>query len=225
MIPNWSFESPVTLVSPGVSLLPRTHPNPSTCALTIQSYHHHKTTNEAILFLAQLTKWHRTGHLPLQRNRKIIIVKLPSSNYSETNYFLELRTHLMKNTKKFPRNGRRIGSELGPVPTLSRFKMAGQQIWDNNNCIISMQGFAWVIFLYGWMDRWFHLFSSKGLGKSQFTSILLTEARISLYNLRMYGHAPLLMGIYNNYSGYCKVRRRLYVNEHFDKLNLSGKDI
>ena len=26
------------------------------------------------------------------------------------------------------------------------------------------------------------------------------------------------MGIYNNYSGYYKVRRRLYLNEPFDKL-------
>ena len=33
------------------------------------------------------------------------------------------------------------------------------------------------------------------------------------------------MGIYNNYSGYYKVRRRLYVNEPFDKLNLSGKNV
>ena len=62
------------------------------------------------------------------------------------------------------------------------------------------------------MDGWFNFFSSKGLGKSQFTFIL-------------YGHAPLLMGIYNNYSRYYKVRRRLYVNEPYDKLNLSGKDI
>ena len=77
----------------------------------------------------------------------------------------------------------------------------------------------------GWMDGWFHFFSSKGLRKSQFTSIPLTEARICLYNLRMYGHAPLLMGLYNNYSRYYKVRRRLYVNEPFDKLNLSGKNI
>ena len=75
------------------------------------------------------------------------------------------------------------------------------------------------------MDGWFHFFSSKGLGKSEVTSILFTEARICLYNLCMYGHAPLLMGIYNNYSGYYKVRRRLYVNEPFDKLNLSGKNI
>ena len=30
------------------------------------------------------------------------------------------------------------------------------------------------------VDGWFHSFSSKGLGKSQFTSILLTEARICL---------------------------------------------
>ena len=54
--------------------------------------------------------------------------------------------------------------------------------------------------------------------------MLLTEARICLYNLRMYGHVPLPMGIYNNYSRCYKVRRRLYVNEPFDKLNLSGKD-
>ena len=62
-------------------------------------------------------------------------------------------------------------------------------------------------------------------GKSHFTSIVLTEARICLYNVRMYGHTPLLMGIYNNYSGYYKVRRRLYVNESFDKLNLPRKNI
>ena len=70
-----------------------------------------------------------------------------------------------------------------------------------------MQGFVWDIFFIKAkqaffielsllpVDGWFHFFSSKGLGKSQFTSILLTEARICLCNLRMYGHAPLLMGI------------------------------
>ena len=41
----------------------------------------------------------------------------------------------------------------------------------------------------------------------------------------MYSHAPLQMGIYNNYSGYYKVRRRLYVSEPFDKLNISGENI
>ena len=41
----------------------------------------------------------------------------------------------------------------------------------------------------------------------------------------MYSHAPLQMGIYNNYSGYYKVRRGLYVTEPFDKPNLSGKNI
>ena len=99
-----------------------------------------------------------------------------------------------------------------------------------------MQGFVWVIFLKKatkafvypgllTVDGWFHFFSSKGLGKSQFTRILLTDSRICLYNLCKYGHAPLLMGIYNNYSGYYKVGRRLYVNEPFDKLNLSGKNV
>ena len=97
-----------------------------------------------------------------------------------------------------------------------------------------MQGFVWVIFLIKakqafcypallTVDGWFHFFSSKGLGKSQFISILLTEARICLCIPRMYGHAPLLMGIYNNFSGYYKVRRRLHVNEPSNKLNLSGK--
>ena len=75
------------------------------------------------------------------------------------------------------------------------------------------------------VDGWFHSFSSKGLGKSQFTSILLTDSRICLYNLSKYRHAPLLMCIYNNYSGYYKVRQRMYVNEPFDKLTLSGKNI
>ena len=80
-----------------------------------------------------------------------------------------------------------------------------------------MQGFVWVIFLKKKEQKlfviqlsncggWFHFFSSKGLGKSEVTSILFTEARLCLYNLCMYGHAPLLMGIYNNYSGYYKVR-------------------
>ena len=59
----------------------------------------------------------------------------------------------------------------------------------------------------------------------RFPSIPLIEACICLYNLRMYGHTPLLMGIYNNYSGYYKVRRRIYVSEPFDKLNLSGKNV
>ena len=99
-----------------------------------------------------------------------------------------------------------------------------------------MQGFVWVVFFIKakqafcypallTVDGWFHFFSSKGLGKSQFTSILLTEARICLYNLRLYGHTLLLMGIYNNHSGCYKVRRRLYVSEPFDNPNLCGKNI
>ena len=97
-----------------------------------------------------------------------------------------------------------------------------------------MQGFVWVVFFIKAkqafcypglliVDGWFYFFSSKRLGKSQFT--LLTEARICLYNLCMYGHTHLLMGIYNNYSGYYKVRRSLYLSEPFDKQNLSGKNI
>ena len=52
-----------------------------------------------------------------------------------------------------------------------------------------MQGFVWVIFLKKkkakkafcypallTVDGWFHLFSSKGLGKSQFTSILVADS-------------------------------------------------
>ena len=97
-----------------------------------------------------------------------------------------------------------------------------------------MQGFVWVIFFKKaskafcyptllTVDGQFHFFSSKGLGKSEVSSILLSEPRICLYNLSMYGHAPLLMGIYNNYSGYYKVRRGLYVNERSVKVTLSGK--
>ena len=149
---------------------------------------------------------------------------------------LEFRTHLMKNTKNSPGKGRRIGWELGPVPTLTKSKMAGQLIWYNNNYIISMQGLVWVIFFNKatktfcypallTVDGWFHFFSFKGLRKSEVTSILLTEARICLYNLCMQGHASLLMGIYNNYSGHYKVRRRLHVNERFVKLTVSGKSI
>ena len=96
MIPNWPFESPVALASAVLPLLPRTHLNPSTCALTMQSCHYRKTTKEAFLFVAQPMTWHCTGHLPLQRN------KVPSKNYPETDRFLEFRTHLMKNRKKIP---------------------------------------------------------------------------------------------------------------------------
>ena len=98
-----------------------------------------------------------------------------------------------------------------------------------------MQGFGWVVFFTKakqalcyptllTVDGWFHFFSSKGLGKSQFTSILLTEARIMFVQSTYKVYAPLLMGIYNTYSGYYKVIRRLYVNETFDNLNLSGKE-
>ena len=138
--------------------------------------------------------------LPLQRNNKSAIKKYP-----ETDRFLEFRTHLMKNNKN-SREKKKDWSRTRSSPDTLQVQNGGQLIWCNNNCIISMQGFVWVIFLKKatkalcypsllTMDGWLHFFSSKGLGKSQFTSILLTEARICLCNLRMYGHAPLLMGI------------------------------
>ena len=57
-----------------------------------------------------------------------------------------------------------------------------------------MQGFVWVVFFIKakqafcypallTVDGWFHFFISKGLGKWQFASIPLPEARICLYNL------------------------------------------
>ena len=124
MIPNWYFESPVALASPVLPLLPRTHLNPSTCALTMQSCHYRKTTKEAFLFLAQPMTWHCTGHLPLQR--KSAIEKL-SWNRSLS----RISKKKKKKQKKFPRNGRRIGRELGPVPTLFKSKMVGQLAWCN----------------------------------------------------------------------------------------------
>ena len=161
-------------------------------------------------------------------HRKIILKQIAFYNFE----------HTWWKTQKFPRNGRRIGWELGLVDlTLFKSKMAGQIIWYHNNCIISTQAFVWVIFLKKatkafrypallTLDGWFHFFSFIGLGKSEVTSILLTEARICLYSLCTYGHAPLLMpGIYNNYSGYYKVRRRLYVNERFVKLTLCSRNI
>ena len=164
MIPDWSSESPVALASPVLSLLPRK--NPSTCALTMQSCHYRKTTKEAFLFLAQPMTWHRTGHLPLQRNKVLSKIKL-----SWNRLLSRISNTPDEKQKKFPRNGRRIGRGLGPVPTLFKFKMADQLTWCNNKCIISMQGFIWVIFFIKakeafcypallTVDGWFHFFSS-----------------------------------------------------------------
>ena len=186
MIPNWSFESPVDLASPGLPLLLRTHLNPSTCALTMQSCCYRKTTKEALLFLAQPTTWHCTGHLTLQRN------KMPSKKLSWNRSLSRTSNTPDEKHKKIPAK-----REKDWTGTRSSPHTGGQLIWYNNNYIISMQGFVWVLFLKKatkafcypallTVDGWFHFLSSKGLGKSQFTSILLTEARICLYNLRMY---------------------------------------
>ena len=143
MIPNWSFESPVALASPVLPLLTRTHLNPSTCALTMQSCHYRKTTKEAFLFLAQPMTWHCTGHLPLQRN------KVPSKNYPETDRFLEFRTHQMKNRKNSREtgeglDGNSVQSPHSPSPKwwasqLDEITMASSQY---------IQGFCLGYFLY-----------------------------------------------------------------------------
>ena len=109
MIPTWSFESPIALASPGLPLLLRTHLNPSICALTMQSCCYQRKHSYFM-------------HSP--RSDPALIIYPSKEKYPKTDRFLELRTHLMKNTKKFPRNGKRIGRELGPVPTLSKSKMA-----------------------------------------------------------------------------------------------------
>ena len=111
MIPNWYFESPVALASPVLPLLLRTHLNPSTCALTMQSCHYREQQRiEAFLFLAQPMTWHCTGHLPLQKN------KVPSKNFPETDRSLEFRTHLMKNRKKIPAKREIACVQTSPLP-------------------------------------------------------------------------------------------------------------
>ena len=198
MIPNWCFESPVALASPVLPFLPRTHLNPSTCALTMQSCHYSKTTKEAFLFLAQPMTWHRTGDLPLQRNKVPLKIKL-FWNRSLS----RISNRPDEKTEKIPAKREKDWTGTRSSPRALQVQNGGQLTWCNNKCIISMQGFVWVIFFIKakqafcypalqTVDGWFHFFSSKGLGKSQFTSILLTEARICLSNLR---HAPLLMGI------------------------------
>ena len=44
---------------------------------------------------------------------------------------------------------------------------------------------------------------SENQGSPRYCSALavLTEARVCLYNLCMHGHAPFLIGVYNNYFG------------------------
>ena len=122
MIPTWSFESPVALASPGLPLLLRTHLNPSTCALTMQSCRYRKTTKEVFLFLAQPMTWHSTGHLPLQRN------KVPSKNYPETDRFLEFRTHLMINRKNSRETGEGLDRNSVQSPHSSSPKWRASQL-------------------------------------------------------------------------------------------------
>ena len=178
MIPNWYFESPVALASPVLPLLPRTPLNPSTCALTMQSWHYRKTTKDRSIPVS-CTANDVTLHWSFTPPKEQSAIEKFSWNRSLS----RIPNTPDKKQKKFPRNGRRIGRELGPVPTLFKSKMAGQLAWCNNKCIISMQGFVWVIFFIKakqafcypallTVDGWFHFFSSKGLGKSQFTSIL-----------------------------------------------------
>ena len=56
----------------------------------------------------------------------------------------------MKNTKipaKRKKDWMGTGPSSYPILPLSKYKMAGQLIWYNNNCIILMQGFLSVNFL------------------------------------------------------------------------------
>ena len=96
-----------------------------------------------------------------------------------------------------------------------------------------MQGFVWVVFFIKakqafcypallTVDGWFHFFISKGLGKSQFTSIPLTEARICLYNVHVWSYSFGDGYLQQLFKLYYKVIRRIYVSEPFDKLNLSA---
>ena len=117
MIPNWYFEAPVDLASPVLPLLPQTHLNSFTCALIIQSCHYRKTTKEAFLFLPQPMTWYWTGHFKGIKCHRKLSWNRSLSRISNTPD---------EKQEKFPRNGRRIGRELGPVPTLFKSKMAGQ---------------------------------------------------------------------------------------------------
>ena len=105
-------------------------------------------------------------------------------------------------------------------PHTLQLKMAGQLIWYNNNCIMSMRGFVWVIFFKKSNKRFLLSSSPNWMWMDGFIFSVLFDV-----SLCMYGHALLLMGIYNNYSGCYKVRRRLYVNGRFVKLTRSGKNI
>ena len=64
------------------------------------------------MFLAQPKTWHRTDHLPLERN------KVPSQNYLDTYRFLEFRTPDEKHQNS-RETGEDLNGELGPVSTLS----------------------------------------------------------------------------------------------------------
>ena len=120
MIPNWYFDSPVALVSwyDQVFLLPWTRLTPCTFLLTTQTCLSCWTTKEPFPFRVQPMTWHRTDHLPLQRN------KVPSWNYPRI-----CCTWLTKHTCETKEEW-----ELSPVPTLSYVPVDSSASFDYCIC-------------------------------------------------------------------------------------------
>ena len=166
MIPNWLFKSPLWYYQ--VFLLPWTHLNPSTCPSTMLSCQYRRQQRTHSCFLPStrlgtaLIIYHPKG---TKCHRKITLTHIAFYNFE----------HLMKNTK-IPVKREKIwmGTRSSPHTLLCPQWRAS---WYNDNCIISMQGFVWVIFfkqkqklcypalltVYSFVTGWFHFFSTKRL--------------------------------------------------------------
>ena len=139
-----------------VFLLLQTHLTPCTFPSTIQSYHSRRIIKEPFLFRAEPMQWHRTDHLPLQRN------KVPSWNYPWISYTWQ---NIAAKRKK---NVTSVQSPLSPMS-----KMAGQLSLHQRNALAS---FCYCIKQHKFfvllssspncaflLDGWFHLLRSRGL--------------------------------------------------------------
>ena len=191
MIANWSFESPQSLVSPGLPLALDT-PEPFFMYLSF---------NHALISLSEDNKGSIPASSTAHDHEVVTTLVIYPSKGRKCHHKITLKQiafqnfeHLMKNLNipaKWQKNW--METRSSPHTLLCSKWWAG---WYSNNCIISMQGFVWVVSFKQQQKRcvisspncgWMIL--SKGLGKSQVTSTLLTEARVSFVSMYVWSRS------------------------------------